>query len=152
MFDIGGLIDRGDFAHIGFIVKDIEKSKDYVSSLFGLDRWTTFDYDATAETMMVGDPFKLKIAGTMLGPVGIELIQPVESPHSVWGQYIENHGEGIHHIAFKVKNFQDTVLKLEEKGAKVLVSVMPGAGTYWGYIATEPAGIIIELMNFDLKF
>jgi len=152
MFDTGGLIDPGNFAHIGFIVKDIEKSKDYFSSLFGLNRWTAFDYDAAAETMLVGDPFKIKIAGTMLGAVGIELIQPVKSPHSVWGQFLKDHGEGIHHIAYKVKDFKDTLTKLEENGAIVLVSVMPGTDMHWGYIVTEPAGIIMELMNFDLKF
>ena len=152
MSDKGCLIDREDIAHIGIVVNNIEESKNYVTSLFGVDHWTVFDYEATADTMIVGDPFKLKIAGTMLGPVGIELIQPIESPHSVWGQFIKDHGEGIHHIAYKVRNFQDAVFKLEEDGAKVLVSVVPGAGTYWAYIATEPAGIIMELMNFDLKF
>ncbi len=145
-------IDPGDLAHIGIVVKDIDESRKHLSAVFGLDQWTTFDYAAEKETMAVGEPFNIKVAGTMLGPVAIELIQPVACPYSVWGQHLERHGEGIHHIAFKVKDFDETVSKFAEKGAMVLLSVIPAEGIQWGYIITAPGSIIMECMNFDLKF
>lgn len=141
-----------DMAHIGIIVKDIDASRAYLSSLLGLDSWTAFDYVSSKETLLLGEPFNIKIAGSMMGPVGIELIQPVDCPDSLWGQFIMTKDEGVHHIAFKVRDFNQTVAKLKEDGARVLVSVSLDPAMCWCYIETRPGGVILELMNFDLKF
>lgn len=150
--DINRYFNPEDMAHIGIVVKDMDASRAYLSSMLGLDRWTAFDYVSTKETLIHGAPFNIKIAGTMMGTVGIELIQPVECPDSLWSQFIETKGEGIHHIAFKVKDFNETVAKLKEDGAQVLVSVSLDPAMCWCYMATRPGGVIIELMNFDLTF
>ena len=55
---------------IGIVVKDIDKVIESWSSLFGIGPWTIRD--------MGGDSVKVRLAFANLGPVQIELIQPVE--------------------------------------------------------------------------
>ncbi len=146
------VLDPAVPVHIGMVVRDVEQSVRFLSSIWGPGTWTTFEYGASGEQVRFGTPFQLKIAGTRMGPLGIELIQPVESPDSVWARYMEKHGEGMHHIAFKVNDLEKTVSGLKERGGKVLAAVSPVPGMNWCYIEVTPGGIILEIMNFDLPF
>ncbi|MBA7507869.1 hypothetical protein ES706_06598 [subsurface metagenome] len=136
--------------HIGVVVKDVDKTIKFLSSMCGLGPWTTFDYTAHKEDMIVGEPFALKITFTKLGPTVLELLEPVEG-RSVWAQFIETNGEGIHHIAFSVSNWDEMVSKLQERGGKMLVCALSSEGKRWCYFDTKPGGIVLELMdNFGL--
>lgn len=142
-------------SHIGVVVKDAEATSKSLSSVWGLGPWTTFEYPCAKEQTIVGEPFTLKIMYTKLGPITLELLQPVESPRSVWGQHIEKHGEGIHHIAFRLKNFDEKIKELEAQGSKMLVHAKVKGGKYdgrqWCYMEMKPGGIVVELMDdFEL--
>ena len=80
-------------SHIGVVVKDIDETTKFLSSMWGLGPWQIQDTSPSKDEIMVGEPFTLKIMYTELGPTGLELLQPVESPRSVWAQHIEAHGE-----------------------------------------------------------
>lgn len=109
------------------------------------------DYVSPKDQMIVGEPFTLKIMYTELGPTGLELLQPVESPRSVWAQHIEAHGEGIHHIAFNLPNWDEMVKKLQGRGNKMLVCAQVKGGEHdgkkWCYMDMKPGGIVVELLE-----
>ena len=136
--------------HIGVVVKDVDKTSKFLSSMWGLGPWHTLDYKARKDDMIVGEPFRLKIAFAKLGSTVLELLQPVEG-NSIWAQALETEGEGIHHIAFSVSNWDEMVSKLQDEGSKMLVCARVVGGTYdgkrWCYFDTKPGGIIVEFMD-----
>ncbi len=89
--------------HIGVVVKDADKTAEFLSSVWGIGPWRSMDYAPHKEDMIVGEPFALKAVFTKLGPTILELLQPVEGK-SVWAEALETNGEGIHHMAFNVSD------------------------------------------------
>jgi len=125
---------------IGIVVRDIDKVIASWSKLFGLGPWTFRDLGfKDAE----GRPLKARLAFTSLGPVQLELIQPVEGRifHS---EFLDKHGEGLHHLGFFVDDFEGEVNNLLAQGAKVLSS---GPGRYAYFDTGGPGGVIYELIN-----
>jgi len=135
--------------HIGVVVKDVDETTKFLSSVGGLGPWQTFEYSPHKDNMIVGEPFTLKMAITKLGSTVLELLQPVEG-NSIWAQALETKGEGIHHIAFSVSNWEEMVSKLQEQGSRMVAGSVFGDNR-WCYFDTKPGGIIVELMdNFEL--
>ncbi len=67
------------------------------------------------------------------GETRIELLEPTESESPV-AKFIERRGEGVHHIALRVKNIEAVLEELKEKGMK-LVDEKPRMGVGGGKIA-----------------
>ena len=135
--------------HIGVVVKDTDKTTKFLSSMWGLGPWQTFEYSPSKDEMIVGEPFGLKMAWAKLGSVVLELLQPVDR-NSIWAQALETMGEGIHHIAFSVSNWDEMVSRFEEQGGRMVAGAI-FEGKRWSYFNTKPGGIIIEFMdNFGL--
>jgi len=98
--------------------------------------------------MIAGEPFRLKVAHAKLfGSLMLELIQPVGT--SLWSEFLKTHGEGLHHIAYDVSNWQDMVSKLEAQGARMMVGAVVW-GKHFCYLDTKPGGIIVELAEVGI--
>ena len=96
--------------HIGIIVKDAEKSKEFFKDLFDLD-----DDDVT---IVSSDITKGESAFAFI-PVGgmeLELIQPI-SEH--FKELVGNPPEGINHFAFTVKNIEEAVQLMKQRGVRL---------------------------------
>ena len=130
---------------ISAVVKDIDKTTEFLSGSAGLGPWEIFESSPQKDELMVGEPFKLKVAWANVGrPLVYELIQPLEG-RSVWSQFLETKGEGLHLLAYSVPStWEEIVKKLQAQGATMLAG-----GTYegkrWCYLDTRPGGIRIEL-------
>jgi len=125
---------------IGIVVKDIDKVIESWSSLFGIGPWACRDFGGTDAE---GRPWKVRLAFASLGPLQLELIQPVEGRifHSA---FLEEHGEGLHHLGFFVDDLDGEVSNLLAQGARVLSE---GPGSY-AYLDTGgPGGVIFELVK-----
>ncbi|HTL50945.1 MAG TPA: VOC family protein, partial [Planctomycetota bacterium] len=82
--------------------------------------------------------------------VTIELIEPIGGP-STWKAFLDRHGEGVHHIAFKIKGTDQVVAFLEGKHCKLEQSGDFVGGKYAYVDATKPLGVILELLEIDEK-
>src|ERR1019366_8563816 len=51
---------------------------------------------------------KLKLAFAKAGSLEIEVIEAVGEP-SPYSEHLERHGEGLHHVRFKVQKLQETL-------------------------------------------
>lgn len=133
--------------HIGVVVKDIDETTDYYSSMWGLGPWMKFERLVTKEQMLAeglyNTSYTLKIAAAQWGPVTLELLQPVEGK-SAWSDFLETNGEGIHHTCHDVSNWDDVVAQLKKQGAKLIVGAKLETVT-WCYFETSPGGLIIEI-------
>lgn len=115
--DIRALLNQSSFSQVGFVVHDIEETKRRFALLFGGEVPTTGDggqYEITRTTVF-GQPApdaEAKLAFFDLVPgVQLELIEPNHAS-SVWRDWLDKYGEGIHHIAFNVRNADEVAAQL----------------------------------------
>ena len=132
--------------HIAVVVKDVEKTTEFLSSTLGIGPWD-ISKNLFFKEMFVGQPFSVHAAHAKLGSVVLELLQPL-GKGSLWGQFLESKGGGLHHIAFKVSNWDEMVAKLQEQGSKMVLSAINPWGKRFCFFETKPGGILVE---FDEK-
>jgi methylmalonyl-CoA/ethylmalonyl-CoA epimerase len=95
--------------HIGIAVKDLQKSNELFSKLFGKEHYKI----EKVESEHVSTSF------FMLGDTKIELLE-ASSPDSAIAKFIEKKGEGIHHIAYAVDDILAEMKRLENEGFELL--------------------------------
>lgn len=140
---------------IAVVVKDIEKSAKAYADVLGIPvpKWELTDSVEKAQTLYLGQPSKAqaKLAFIELQNVVIELIEPVGGP-STWRDFLETKGEGVHHIAFEVKDMDKRIAELKAKGLPLVQSGDYTGGRYAYVDGTAKLALILELLeNFPEK-
>ena len=95
--------------HIGIAVKNLEQSNKIFSSLFDKDNYKV------EEVLSEG----VKTSFFQIGPNKIELLE-AKNPESAIAKFIDRNGEGIHHIAFSVKNIKSEIDRLRKLGFHII--------------------------------
>ncbi len=95
--------------HIGIAVKNLEVSNHLFAKLFGKKHYKT---ETVASEGVKTSFFKN-------GPNKIELLEAT-NPNSPIAKFIEKRGEGVHHIAFAVKDIKAEIKRLQKEGFTVL--------------------------------
>lgn len=138
---------------VGVIVRDVETRAQTWADVFGLPvpKVITTDKVDLAHTEYQGEPSeaRAKLAFFDLGQVALELIEPYGSGPSTWRDYLEEHGEGIHHIAFEVKGMSDQVTYLSSKGIPLIQRGEYTGGRYAYVDSNQQLGMILELLEHD---
>ncbi len=131
-------------SQIGVVVKDVDKTVEFFSSVLGIGPWRTVEATRTSEEITTGaTPYRVKLAFASLGPVQIELIQVLEG-ETIHSQFLRARGEGLHHLGFPVSNIDDMVAELGKRG----ISVLQGMRGRFAYMDTDAVGgIIVELIQ-----
>lgn len=149
------ILEHVRFSQVGFVVHDIEATKQVYAALFGVEAPQTSDggeYEITRCSVrgVPAPEAKCKLAFFDLRPgVQLELIQPNDAP-SVWRDILNEKGEGIHHIAFNVDDTDAVVRVLtEEYGAEVEQHGIygDGSGQYTYLDAQKTLKCRIELLE-----
>jgi len=131
------------------VVKDLKKSMEYYWSTFGIGPFTIYTYEPpfVSDMKIRGEPkeYSMKIAFAKMGTIQLELIQPLSE--SIYTEFLEKKGEGIHHIGCHVDDLDEAVAMVEKQGIKVTQSgKRPGGG--YAYLDTdETMGAIVELIQ-----
>ena len=123
--------------HIGIAVKSIDEAISFYEEVLGLRCYAIEE---------VKDQ-KVKTAFFKVGETKIELLESTD-PEGPIGKFIEKKGEGMHHLAFAVDNLTDALLKIEEKGIKLIdKSPRKGAeGLHIGFLHPKSTfGVLTEL-------
>ncbi|HLE75349.1 MAG TPA: VOC family protein [Candidatus Bathyarchaeia archaeon] len=135
---------------IAIVVKDIEKAIAIWSELLGLEKPSIAETEDLESTRMTfrGKPSKgkAKLAFLNLENIEIELIQPVDGP-STWQDFLDRHGEGIHHIAFHVENLEETLERFRKMGIRAEQKGDFKGGCYVYTDSKSELGAIIELLH-----
>lgn len=149
-----GIIGTNTLTQVGFIVHDIETSKKKFAEFFGVSVPNHIDggkFEITGTTVN-GEPAPYAncfMAFFDAGPnVQIELIQP-NGEKSTWQDFLDEHGEGIHHIAFHVKGMDEKILSCEQFGMKCVQrgKYGNGGGEYAYLDAHKDMKCLIELLE-----
>lgn len=129
--------------HIGIAVKSLEESIPFWENIFGLKCYAVEE---------VADQ-KTRTAFFIIGDTKIELLESTDSEGPV-AKFIEKKGEGIHHIAFSVKDIHQALIEAESKGVQ-LINKMPATGAEDLQIAflhpKSTQGVLIELCEAVAK-
>jgi len=117
---MAGIMGTMRLAQVGFIVRDVEKTKVKMAEFLGMPVPPTCDGGefAVTGTTVNGRPApdaNCKMAFFDLENIQLELIEP-NGAKSTWQDFLDEHGEGIHHVAFGVKNTDEKVRACEEAG------------------------------------
>jgi 4-hydroxyphenylpyruvate dioxygenase-like putative hemolysin len=139
---------------IGILVHDIEKTAQEWADFFGIEKPKIIITDTVdiAQTEYRGakTPARAKLAFIDAGQLQIELIEPDHEP-STWREYLDQHGEGPHHIAFVIDGMKEKVLKLESRGMPLIQKGEYTGGRY-AYMDTFPQlKVLVELLENDKK-
>lgn len=110
--------------HIGVAVNNLDEAICLYRDVLGL----------RLEGVHVVEEQKVRVAFfSTEGETRIELLEPTGSESSV-AKFIERRGEGVHHIALKVRNIEAVLEELKEKGLR-LVDEKPRIGVGGAKIA-----------------
>jgi methylmalonyl-CoA/ethylmalonyl-CoA epimerase len=136
--------------HVGVVVRDLQKAMERYWNIFGIGPWDiyTFGPPVVTNTTLRGRPvtFSIKLALTQVGNVQWELIQPLTGP-SVYQEFLEQHGEGLHHVACDVGDFDQTVAILKEHSIGILTSGQTPDDSF-AYMDTEKVlGMPLEILK-----
>jgi catechol 2,3-dioxygenase-like lactoylglutathione lyase family enzyme len=145
-------LDSATVVQIGMIVKDVEKTTSHYAEVFGIPKPAVVPIadDSFAKTDYRGQPStaKGKAAFFDLGPVQMELIEPVGAP-STWEEFLRTKGEGIHHIAFKTMDMDAARKFLASKGMETVQHGGWNGGQYAYVDCSKQLGTILELLHSD---
>jgi hypothetical protein len=137
-----GVAQLANLSHVGVAVENAEQTAKLLSSIWNIGTPEVFDYEPKPEEMIAGQPFKVRLVFIKFGPLTIELLEPLDD-RSIWSTFIAENGEGIHHIALGVSNYDEMVETLTAQGHPLLVAAVFN-GCRWCYFGTSPGGTIIE--------
>jgi catechol 2,3-dioxygenase-like lactoylglutathione lyase family enzyme len=145
-------LDSNTVVQIGIIVKDVEKTASAYAEVFGIPKPEVVPIagDAFANTNYRGRPSTAhgKAAFFDLGPVQMELIEPVGAP-STWEEFLQIHGEGLHHIAFKTQDMGAAREFLASQGMETIQQGGWDGGQYAYVDGASRLGLILELLHND---
>jgi methylmalonyl-CoA/ethylmalonyl-CoA epimerase len=137
------------YHHIGVVVRDMEKTIEYLSSIgigpFGMSggqKWAEVSFRGELH----GQPaaWKVKISNARLGTGELELLQP-SGGKSLLQEFLDAHGEGLHHIGYLTDNLAKDIKTLAAQGVKVLTSASADKGGFAYFDTGGAGGIVTEL-------
>jgi catechol 2,3-dioxygenase-like lactoylglutathione lyase family enzyme len=144
-----------EICQVGVVVKNLDKTVEYLTSL-GLGPFTvraSTHSEATVHGRKVS--YEVRIALSQQGPVQLELVE-YQKGETIHKEFLQQKGEGLHHIRFNVRDINVTLNKFAQMGIGVLQQDRFVGGGGIAYLNTDKiGGIIMEVVqtpaNYDAK-
>jgi methylmalonyl-CoA/ethylmalonyl-CoA epimerase len=143
-----------DFVQIGVVVKDLDRTIKALTEIFGIGPFRTITYPPSdrkdIKRTYYSEPanYVVRQAFAELGPVELEILQPLEG-QSIWADFLEEHGEGIHHIRFNVPDLEAAIEHLAKYHIEVSSAgsaLRPGTKAI-NFNTQEAVGFTIEILE-----
>lgn len=107
--------------HVGFVVKDLNASVEHFKQLYGIEDFVFYDFYPTRAWSygkeVEGYHLKIAMANINDQSSGVELIEPAGGT-GVHQDWVDAGHSGMHHIAFKVDDYDYWRDYFIKKGAK----------------------------------
>ena len=138
----------GAFTHLGVVVRDIETSARVFGDVFGVE----VPPPSVARGLPVppgrgGGAVQVKRTIFTKHNWTIELLEPVGGT-GPWHEYLEEHGEGVHHLGFTVDDVGAAVAFLESRRGR---PVLGGQAVDFAYVDMAPElGFTVEVLGPSL--
>jgi methylmalonyl-CoA/ethylmalonyl-CoA epimerase len=127
-------------AHLGVAIKDLDSPKKLYGGNLNLEH-------AGDEVVA---PQKVQVSFFKVGESNIELLLPT-APDSPVAKFLENKGEGFHHLALEVEDIDGAVEELKAAGVR-LIDETPREGAHGTRVAfihpKATFGLLVELVQY----
>ncbi len=140
-------LDLGPIDQVSYVVADLERALPRYEALFGPFQLAEAALpDCTIRGRQAD--CRLKLAVNQAGPVEIELIQVLEGD-TTHSEHLRTHGEGLHHVRFRVQGLDARLRDLEAHGFTTVFFKRFGPGAAFAYLETPPetGPSVIELLE-----
>jgi methylmalonyl-CoA/ethylmalonyl-CoA epimerase len=139
-------------AQIGIVVKDMQKAVEYYSTSFGLGPFTVYEF-APDKHWYMEEPSQIRfqLGKAMLGDMELELIEPSEGK-SHHREFLATVGEGLHHLGFNVRNYDEYYQRMVHEGFQPLMRAESYVPTYQGTVRAcyfdtrRVGGVLFEII------
>ena len=138
--------------HVGIVVKDLDKA---------VERWKAIGFtdirvlppNAGVDRMYHGKPLNATLKQAFIHGTTplIELMEPPADVSSPWGDYLKEHGEALHHLAYRIPDTGPELEKFKKLGIEELAQgKWPEGKDRWGtfhYVQEPGGGVILEFIS-----
>ena len=125
--------------HIGIAVRSLEEATKTYEECLGLE---VGGFDQVEDQ-------GVRVAMLPIGESRIELLEPVTAESPI-GKFLAKRGPGIHHIALRVDNIEESLERMKAAGAR-LIDESPRAGAHNTRVAfvhpSSTHGVLLELVE-----
>jgi methylmalonyl-CoA/ethylmalonyl-CoA epimerase len=139
---------------VGLVVRDCKATAKRYWDEFGIGPWEfyTLDPSNTPDMTLRGRPVEhaFRAALARVGEVEIELIEPLDG-NSLYAEHLVAHGEGLHHIAFDVDDFEQTKARLADLGYRQTQGGRPFDIVTYGYFDTDKSLACIAELGTEVE-
>jgi len=144
------IITSKTITQVAVVVKDIDKARNAWAKVLGVKvpEVSIAESHFSRPTLYKGDrsDAKAKLAFFAMDNLQLELIQPLGGK-STWQEFLDKNGEGIHHIAFAVKNIDGVEKQFKLQGMPTVQSGGWDGGAYSYIDASKELNCILELLE-----
>jgi methylmalonyl-CoA/ethylmalonyl-CoA epimerase len=141
-------LELPEVGQIGVVVNDLDPVVSFLETHFGLGPFRIEELEAP-NVWDRGEEkhIKARLGFATMGQVELELIHIVEGD-SVHLEFLREHGEGIHHLGFRVADFEAKLAQARDMGFEVLQT--GPLGRFYAYLDTRrQGGLIFELIEAE---
>lgn len=144
-----------EIVQVGVVVKDLDKTVEYLTSL-GLGPFSIRTVTHPSATVHGEKVFyQVRLAKSQQGAGELELIE-YQKGKTIHKEFLDEKGEGLHHIKFTVQDFSATLDRFARKGIGALQQDRPVGGGGMAYLdMAKIGGLMIEISqrppNYDPK-
>lgn len=134
-----------DVGQIGVVVENLDRTVAFYESVFGIGPFETREMEAP-NVWDRGEEkhIKARVGFAAMGQIELELIHIVEGD-SIHVEFLREHGEGVHHLGFHVRDFRAKLEQARAMGFQLLQR--DPFGQFYAYLDTrQRGGIIFELI------
>jgi catechol 2,3-dioxygenase-like lactoylglutathione lyase family enzyme len=138
--------------HVGILVKDLDKA---------VEKWKAMGFtdirvsppNKGVDRMYHGRPIDVTLKQAFIHGTSplIELMEPVEDVPNPWGDYLRQHGESLHHLAYRVPDTGPELEKFKQLGMDAIAQgKWPEGKDRWGtfhYVQDPQGGVVIEFIS-----
>jgi methylmalonyl-CoA/ethylmalonyl-CoA epimerase len=140
---------------VAVVVKDLDESLKKYWEEYGIGPWDihTFNPSTVSDMIMRNKrvDYAMRLALADVGGVQWELIEPLDDK-SIYAEFLKEHGEGLHHVAFAVDNYDEAMAFFKGKGIGVLQGGTWHGLTYTYLESEDTLSIIAEIYSVPEDF
>lgn len=136
---------------VAVVVRDLDEACRRYAAKLGVGPWDIYTYGPHRLHTMTyrgnDQSYVMKLALAFVGPTMYELIEPISGPN-VYQEFLDQRGEGLHHLGYYVPDIDAEILAMADKGYPLLQSGrgfgVDGDGAYAYFDTEHELGCIIE--------
>jgi len=140
---------------VAVVVKNLDEAMKKYWEEYGIGPWCINTFDpSTVSNMIIHNQrvdYAMRLATTDIGGVQWELIEPLDGK-SIYAEFLKEHGEGLHHVAFAVDNYDEAMAFFQGKGIGVLQGGTWHGLTYTYLESEDTLSFIAEIFDMPEEF